>query len=863
MPTSKQKTKANLRSCVNSSRPGHSAWRLSPIAIGVACALAGKATPVVAQSGGGIEIEEIIVTATRRDESTIDVPYNISAYSSDTLESSRILDMASVSRMVVGLQAIDSGPSNHNGENRFIIRGLNTDFDTGRRTFPNLSVAPVATYFGETPLFYSMTLDDIERVEVLRGPQGTLYGSGSLGGTIRFIPKAPDLESFDAAFGATTSLTKDGDDPGYAFDGMINIPLSDSAALRLVGGYDEMAGFIDAKGLVAVDANGTSIPSDPLNPSSGFTLQPEQEDVNETTRWHLRASLLVNINDDWTVTAGYHHEEHDVGDTQVSNSGWEGGRFDPSDTTVPGVPHQNDFGCPGGCWGPSAAAIYPSVGRNEHLLTTLSPVTSDLDVFSLTVEANLGFAALTSSTSYFEQGWDADWASNYNHFGPGRPSFSYFYGYFPRFYIPNSQSLDSEGFAQEVRFVSSWEKPWDFVVGGFYQKGERDQFTTQHYGSPYRQWAAVAIAYAFPNPEWGDQAWDYRNSFEAEDTAVFGELTWRVSDRWQITGGVRQFWTDFSNTTVQLLPFCGAACSSTGTDPLGEIVGGGEDKDDGQVFRLNTSYELSDDMLAYFNVAQGYRRGGANALSLAGFWASLPEYESYDSDQATNWELGLKGSLAGVANYSAAAFFIQWDDVQVEGSAPTGLPYTVNFDKAESRGAEIEINGVIAGQFTYRFGYAYTDAEIAEDVTLRDLAIAGLASDPPAIIDNIQVTDGDRLPAISKHQLVLSADYEVSLNPGRSLRFHVNGSYRSNFVTLASAATPAETFSGFWRWDASAVLLSDKGWTARLFIENLSNVEGTTGGTKESFFGSQGTALFVMRPRTIGLDLKWELATGS
>ena len=145
------------------------------------------------------DLEVVVVTATRRESSVADVPYNISAVSDSTLTDNRIGEIVDLSRYVAGLSFVDTGPANAGRNNNFTLRGITGDDTANNGGFPVATVAPVSVYIGETPLFLPLQIKDIERVEVLRGPQGTLYGSGSLAGTIRFIPKAPDPRGFAAS----------------------------------------------------------------------------------------------------------------------------------------------------------------------------------------------------------------------------------------------------------------------------------------------------------------------------------------------------------------------------------------------------------------------------------------------------------------------------------------------------------------------------------------------------------------------------------------------------------------------------------------------------------------------------------------
>ena len=834
-----------------SHAPNSRASRLVPFA--VACALASLEAPVFAQDRGEV-IEEVIVTATRRDESVLRVPYSISAYSAAALESSRVFDLASVARMVPGLSTTDQGPGSHLGQNEYVMRGLNTNNASGSFTNLRNAAAPVAVYVGETPMFFPINLQDIERVEVLRGPQGTLYGSGSLGGTIRFVPRRPDPEAFHAELDASTSWTDDAEDQSYDLGAVVNIPISDKAALRVVAAYKQLAGFIDGKGLVVRDRDGVPLPANLANPASGFVLQPTRKDVNDSTNWNVRTSFLFKPNDDWSVNFNYHHEELDLDSIQAQNPGWVGGPFDASNTVVPGIAYPNASGCRGGCYGPAGATVYPSAGRNENTFIILAPATNDLDLLSLDVEANLGFATLTSSTSYYEKSVKMEDYSNYDFFAQGSAPLASYYGYYPRLIPNNKNSVNEDGFIQEIRLVSSWDKPWDFVVGAYYQDVRRDQVNNQFFPG-FRKFTTEFLGSPRPNPQYGDQSWNNNVNVSYSDAAIFGEITRHLSEKWQITGGIRAFRTEFENRNVQLIPFCGAGCSNSGTDPLGTISGGGESSGDDYVLKLNTSYQFSSAMMAYFNVAEGYRRGGANSIAPAGPFASLSKFESFDPDKAVNWELGLKGTLGERASYTVAGFFIDWKNPQVDTLSPSSLPYVVNLDAAQSKGLEIELNGLLGKRFSYRLGYSYTNAEITKDQVILDLPVGGLYSAQPTLAPVVNVKAGTRLPNVPEHGFAVAGEYRIPLNADRQLSLNVDGSYRSGIETTT---IPSETYDGFWRVSASATLFSNA-WSASLFVDNLTNDEGITGGLGPTLAAARSARAYVTRPRTIGLRLKYEI----
>ena len=209
--------------------------------LSIAVGLAIQSTSIQAQEAtSGAALEEIVVTANRREESVLDVPYNITALSAAQLEAAGVNDISAMIRMVPGLSSFDEGPRVSGNRNNFNIRGLNAGKLGNEDDNPRIGQATVSTYVGETPVFFPLKLVDLDRIEVLRGPQGTLYGSGSVGGTVRFIPNKPDFDGFTLDVNAEASLTKESDDVGYEGYFTVNVPLNEAFAFRGSAGYEEI-----------------------------------------------------------------------------------------------------------------------------------------------------------------------------------------------------------------------------------------------------------------------------------------------------------------------------------------------------------------------------------------------------------------------------------------------------------------------------------------------------------------------------------------------------------------------------------------------------------------------------------------------
>ena len=189
-------------------------------------------------------LEEVIVTATARAESTQDIPYNISAISGADIEAQNIVDSYELMRNIAGISVVDRGFRNQGTMNSIVIRGVNVD--NGVNGDVGLSaVSTVATYVDNTPIFANFLLKDVERVEVLRGPQGTLYGSGALGGAVRYIMNKPDPSGFDAEARGSIGQTDGSDGNNLSGDVMLNFPIGANAAFRISGGIIDNDGIID------------------------------------------------------------------------------------------------------------------------------------------------------------------------------------------------------------------------------------------------------------------------------------------------------------------------------------------------------------------------------------------------------------------------------------------------------------------------------------------------------------------------------------------------------------------------------------------------------------------------------------------
>jgi outer membrane receptor protein involved in Fe transport len=252
------------------------------------------------------EIEEIVVTATRRAQSLSDIPYNISAVGAADIANSGVTDLQGLTRMIPGLVAPDLGPRASNINDTLTIRGLNASSVNAESQ--EIAAPLVSTYVDETPLFANLKMTDIARVEVLRGPQGTLYGSGSVGGTVRMIHNEPDPTSTEFDVSTRASHTENAANPSEAIDFIGNLPISDTMAFRGSGGYEKLAGFTDALSVAVLGPNAQPVLANPSNPLTSPPEFTEQRGVDRSETWYARGALLWKPTDALKFTLSYQHQ---------------------------------------------------------------------------------------------------------------------------------------------------------------------------------------------------------------------------------------------------------------------------------------------------------------------------------------------------------------------------------------------------------------------------------------------------------------------------------------------------------------------------------------------------------------------------
>jgi len=771
------------------------------------------ATPIavfadeVPQAEEEFKVERIQVTASRRSESLSSVPYNISAVDGEALEKAGITDFTKLTRNIPGLVFSDTGPRNNGISGGLIMRGMNAQ-QGGFEDFYRSSDPAVSTYIGETPLFVNLNMRDISRVEVLRGPQGTLYGSGSLGGTIRYIQNDASLNGFDAH--VSTKLAKSQEAGGFNTDTefMVNLPLSDSLAVRFVGAYVDNSGFIDADRLETLDAN--------LQPT-GETFG--KKDINGNEVKYGRFALTWDVSDKVFVDFNYQVQADEVAGRQ---------------------------------------AVARNIGEYVSAIKQLEPFSADVQIASLDIEADLGFATVTSSSSIYKNEADSSYDQSYSYAAQG---FWAYYEGLPREVITGIKTYRTDAFIQELRLVSNNSDTFEWVVGLY--------VNSWHGSSNAEDYARGLDAFfGAPNPQAKDLNYSNVQKDSFNDKAIFGELSYHVSDDWQMTFGARFFDQEFESSQRVTLPACGVFCGE-GDIGLSEASATQSFKD--QIFKFNTSYSVNNDLMVYATVSEGFRHGGSNGLPIddpstpateGGIYANDAVLGTYQPDKATNVETGVKGfAFDEHLEFTASVFYIDWEGNQVLQNSPEGgFPIVYNLGESVTKGLEFESKWRFTQSFSVSLGYAYVSAEIAKDFE----GLPNLAGEP-----TLSIKEGARLPGVPEHTLTGALDYSFVTANDLEFSLHLGGFYKGGFATdFEKGSLYYDEVDSQVIFDASATMYVDQ-WQFSLFIDNLFNTDASTLELGDVYYQNyagqpdpqqrlvNGDVSYIVRPRTIGFGVKY------
>jgi len=622
-------------------------------------AIALTASPALAQdepAPAASEGSEIVVTATKRATTLLEVPFSINAQTEEDIQRLNATTIEDLSRNVAGLSVQNLGP----GQSQVSIRGVSAGQII--RDQPGVK-EQVGVYLDESVMSLSLfqpdlDLFDLNRVETLRGPQGTLFGSGSVGGTIRYITNQPELGLVEGQVEANVNLV-DGDDWGGHLKGAVNFPIGDKVAVRAVAYHTEYGGFIDALTPGGVD-----------------------EDVNNGHRTGGRIAVLFQPTDDISITPRVVYQE-------VSANGFNRQEVynlyaNPYTTTRPAV----------------------TFDEREQFLLLDEDFRDETLLADLTAGIGFGGVELTSVTSYIDReilvSRDASALTGSVSVDLGYPAAGVL--------LPSNlvDTTDLQTFSQELRLASTGTGPFDWLIGAFYSEVDRvyaqrlptpgyDAFTDARFGAGTS--AAVANGFPLNSPYNADLPYDI------EQIAVFGEGTYDFG-RLELTAGARYY--DFKEERR----FTSGGLFSNGDDQTDET------KSDGVSPRLLLSYEASDNITVNLQAAKGFRLGGVNDPLNEGLCSAQDRidyggFDRYDDETLWNYEAGVKSQF-GAVSFNAAAFYTDISNLQVTADAGSCSSRVVFNADAHTQGLEFEFTARPAEGLDLSLAGSLIEAEFDE-----------------------------------------------------------------------------------------------------------------------------------------------------
>ncbi|HEX4596153.1 MAG TPA: TonB-dependent receptor [Burkholderiaceae bacterium] len=743
-------------------------------------------------SGAPGAVEEIVVTAEKRSSTIQDTPISISARSGEELQQSGITDLTGVIHEVPGISVRTSGP----GQTELEMRGLSSSGGAAPTVGFYLNdyplSPPAAALVGKVVV--DPDLFDLTRVEVLRGPQGTLYGSGSMGGTVKLVTNAPTLNKFNAAVQGAASET-DGGGFNRGGNAMLNVPLvDDRAAMRVVFTSKVTDGFIDRVVLNPFPppvnpgpACGPGWPGCVRGDVTGATPTQTVKHSNVENLTGGRAELAVFPTDRLQVEALVMLQ-------RITDSGYSEYDDPPGDRLV----HYQPF----------------SLGE---------PFSDDFRLFGVTATYDLGFAKLTSASAFYSRTESQE-----------QDDAEALYSFFPLFAIPAqflpilfNETDTTQQLSEELRLTSSSNGPLQWIVGAFYSRFES---TFWEY-SAARSVAPFSLGGAPANPL--GIIYQAHNPYHMKQYAIFGESTYALTEQFKLTAGLR--WYQFRSSASEEVS--GVA---TGTGNGSQAVASFPASNSGLNPKVTLSYETNHELTLYATAARGFRPGGINQQIPASLCTLTTE--TYGPDSTWNYEVGEKAKLAGGRIvFNSDFYYIRWSQVQQTVNQACGYPLTVNAGDAASYGPEVELWARVTPELSAMLNGTYTHAELT--------SVAG------SLTATTGLTSGTTLINVPKYTATAALMYTKPLWDDKKLSVRVSDSYVGSSRDIAFTSEQLAPYNligarfGVTADKWSAFLFGDNLTNKRAELGvNTSSF---------AFQAPSLVRVATNQPRTIGVDLSY------
>jgi iron complex outermembrane recepter protein len=783
------------------------------------CALALNGSSIAAAAGNSpaennTGLEEIVVTAEKRDSTVQATPISITALSAGDLAQENIMSVQDLVGNVPGLSARTAGP----GQTEYEMRGLAS---------AGGSTATVGFYIDETPLSASAValngrtvidadLFDLNHTEVLRGPQGTLYGGGSMGGTIKLVTNPPKLGTFEGATSVDASQTTGGSTNGGG-SLMLNLPIGDKAALRVVTTDKYISGWINRE-VIAPGEFPYPTNYGPCGPfyyctRGNVAAAPVATDVKGSNLERFvsaRAALLVQPVDNLSITTTLMYQRIDA-------DGYANYQSPPGNE-----------------------AIYQPYDIQE-------PYYDSFKLASLKVSYDMDFANLTSATSY----WKRDVFQTTDSTEALQNIFN-FQSFIPNLYQEEDPTTQV---SEELRLTSRGEGNFQWVGGVFVSDLHSGYITTN--SNPLFATATACSPAGNPvgghcppgtefplgtvaaNPE--GIVFDDNNPNILKQQAIFGEVSYKLRPDLKLTTGLRFYKFDISNQSNQR----GLGTASGNATPTISSASGSNTS---LLPKVNLSYEPTSDLTLYSTLSKGSRPGGVNLpipLNPGGFYycgpgtgasylTAQPAY--YAPDDIWSFEVGEKAKFDDRRfTINADVFYVKWHNIQQLIVLSCGYPYNANVGDAKTYGPELEMAAKITDAITADLSAAYTQAYISA----------------PKDVAGLPISPGTRIDNIPKYTVNLAFNYETMLTPDYRFTARIADAYVG---PVHDVAYYSENLSPYSLLDFRAGV-GKNAWVASLFGTNLTNKHAALTIDNTVFAWQQPTLTRVStnQPRTIGL----------
>jgi iron complex outermembrane receptor protein len=775
-------------------------------------------------------LKDVIVTANKRAQSAQKVAMSITTLSPAKLARSGAEEFKDYAIGIPNLQFAPSGDGNSGrASGNIAIRGI-----SGANT--------TAMYLDDTPLpaNIDIRLLDVARVEVLKGPQGTLYGSRNMGGAVKTITNQPNTKKFSGSVTTSVDTVKEGD-LDYSIQSVVNMPISDKLALRVGGFYDFESGIFDTKiNHLAVVQN--------KNPIVTVT-----DGINS-----------IDIKTDGCVICS-ETDKNNVDDKKQYGFNASLGYF-PTDkiSIIPKVVIQDLKGS-GYDFAESEKGYFLKEGNFNQVRSSGIPESfkDKWQFYSLTGKVETDFGSFISSTSFLNRNilekedsgeltlrlfsfWDQIWNPSDNKYN--------MWAYYMSREVMNKQ------FNQEFRFQSDFKNKFEFTAGAYYNHDDSTaDWNSRENGKGFISYISAA--------QWGDYAeanrqndnpsvpiYKYFGNDLSSEFAVFGEFYYKITPKLKATVGLRYF---DAKTTKDVYDwgytvFDGVTYNADGTPDYesSRTVIKGSSRENGVNPKFNLTYEISNSKLIYATAAKGFRLGGVNDivnlyLSSAELitlgYADGKQPANYGSDYLWNYETGFKGSWAnGMLITNVSVFYNDWKNLQQTKALNSGYSFISNVGNARSYGFELEARGKITNELEISGGYGYLNAELAEDVP------------------NLGAQKGDKILNTSPHSGNLALDFNKRLSDSKLLYSTIGYQYvGERFGSFKPEVDIHKVFGSFSVLNARVGMQMGK-YDVSIFGNNLTNTFANYG-TPNAFSGDlvSRPRYATNRPITVGVDVKY------